>query len=137
MRTSALWSSARGTVAPVNDAGANGRAFICYAREDGDFALSLAAELRNCGVPVWIDRWSIEPGANWDAAIDHAIRACTSFVIVLSPDAVASAEVRGELRRALNETKFIVPLLHRVCEIPRQLETVQYVDFTGFASPSG
>jgi len=121
----------------VNDPEANGRAFICYAREDGDFALSLAAELRNCGVPVWIDRWNIEPGANWDAAIDHAIRACTSFVIVLSPDAVASAEVRGELRRALNETKFIVPLLHRVCEIPRQLETVQYADFTGLASPSG
>ena len=82
----------------MNDAGTNGRTFICYAREDGDFALSLAAELRNCGIPIWIDTWCIEPGADWDAAIDHAIRTCTAFVIVLSPHAVASAEVRGELR---------------------------------------
>jgi hypothetical protein len=127
----------RATVAPVTDEPPRDHTFICYAREDGDFALSLAGELRSRGVTIWIDKWSIEPAADWDRAIDDAIRACAAFVIVLSPDAVSSNEVRGELRRALNETKFIVPLLYRPCDVPRQLETVQYIDSTGVTSPSG
>jgi EAL domain-containing protein (putative c-di-GMP-specific phosphodiesterase class I) len=32
--------------------------FICYAREDQDFVLKLAANLKERGVRVWLDQFS-------------------------------------------------------------------------------
>jgi hypothetical protein len=49
---------------------------------------------------------------------------------VLSPAAVVSQEVRGELRTALDLRKRIVPVLHEPCEIPRQLKLIERLDFT-------
>src|SRR5262245_50048965 len=106
------------------------RVFICYAREDEEFVLKLAVNLKNRGVSVWLDQWDIAPGADWDQTIDNALQECTQFLIVLSPMAVTSKEVRSELRTALNLNKPIVPVLHQTCHIPRQLQVIQYVDFT-------
>jgi hypothetical protein len=36
--------------------------FLAYAREDLDFALKLARDLRERGVDVWIDKLNILPG---------------------------------------------------------------------------
>src|SRR5262245_13799113 len=102
--------------------------FICYARKDSKFVLELAANLKDRGVPVWLDQWRIEPSQDWDRAIDTAIHDCAKFLIVLSPLAVNSQEVRGELRVALDQNKPIIPVMYRPCHIPRQLRNVQYVD---------
>ena len=85
--------------------------------------------LRTRGIPIWLDA-DISPGADWDSNIDEQLRTCSSFLLVMSPAAVASAEVRGELRRALNQAKPIIPVLYRPCAIPRQLLNVQYLDFS-------
>ncbi len=102
--------------------------FLCYAREDEKFVLKLARNLKDRGVPLWVDQWEIRRG-DWDRAIDAALADCAYFLIVLSPTSVERTEVRGELRYALNRQKPIVPLLYQDCEIPRQLLTEQYVDF--------
>ena len=104
--------------------------FICHARRDEDFVLKLAANLKERGVPVWLDQWDIPPGTDWDLTIDNAIYDCARFLIVLSPAAVASQEVRGELRTALDEDKPIVSVLYQACRIPRQLRLIQHVDFS-------
>jgi TIR domain len=104
--------------------------FVCYARDDEGFVLDLAAKLKERGIPIWIDQTDIPPGANWDKAIDKALHDCASFLIVLSPAAIQSSEVTGELRTALDERKPIVPVLLEKCPIPRQLKNIQYVDFT-------
>lgn len=104
--------------------------FICYAREDSEFVFKLAANLKARGVPIWLDQLNIPPKGDWDRAIDQAIASCADFLIVLSPTAVDSKEVRGELRVALDEDKLILPVLYRPCQIPRQLRRIQYVDFT-------
>jgi hypothetical protein len=104
--------------------------FICYAREDQVFTLELAGNLRDRGIPVWIDQVDIPTGADWDMAIDDALYECATLLIVISPDAVSSTEVRGELRTALDEGKTILPLIHKACRIPRQLRLLQYADFT-------
>jgi hypothetical protein len=104
--------------------------FVCYARDDESFVLDLAAKLKERGIPIWIDQTDIPPGANWDKAIDKALHECVSFLIVLSPAAIQSSEVTGELRTALDESKPIVPVLLEKCPIPRQLKNIQYVDFT-------
>jgi WD40 repeat protein len=107
------------------------RVFFCYAREDENFALRLARELKQQGVEVWVDQWDIPPEADWDKTIDNALRECSRLLIVLSPASVQSSEVRGELRTALDLGKPILPILYRQCDIPRQLRIVQFVDFTG------
>jgi TIR domain len=104
--------------------------FVCYARDDEDFVLDLAAKLKERGISIWVDQADIPPGANWDKAIDKALHECASFLIVLSPAAIQSSEATGELRTALDERKPIVPVLLEKCPIPRQLKNIQYVDFT-------
>jgi len=106
------------------------RVFVAYSHKDRDFAHRLAANLRDAGVPVWVDRWDIPAGADWDQSIDDAVYECGHFLIVLSPESVASTEVRGELRIALNEGKTVVPVVHKDCRVPRQLQLKQWVDFT-------
>ena len=105
-------------------------AFISYSRGESEFARRLAEGLKAHGVRVWLDVWSIEPADDWDLAIERALRGCTIFVIILSPSAVASVEVRGELRAALSNRKRILPILYRSCEIPRQLQTIQHIELT-------
>src|SRR5262245_18369679 len=104
--------------------------FICYAREDEQFVLTLAGHLKSQGVPIWLDRWDIPAGVNWPNSIDRAIQGCAKFLIVLSPAAVASEEVQGELRTALDDQKPIIPVLYRDCRIPPRLRSLQYIDFT-------
>jgi hypothetical protein len=107
--------------------------FVCYARDDQEFVLKLAANLKERGVPVWLDQWDIPPSANWNKAIDNAIYECARFLIVLSPATVDSLEVQGEWITALEEKKPIDQVLHRQCRIPRQLRLFQHVDFTSCA----
>jgi predicted MPP superfamily phosphohydrolase len=104
--------------------------FFCYAREDQEFALKMAQNLKDRGVDIWIDQWNIRPGADWDREIDKAIDDCGKFLIILSPNSSESYEVRCELRTALDGKKKIFPILFKKCQIPRQLRVVQYSDFT-------
>ena len=104
--------------------------FVCYARDDEGFVRDLTASLKERGIPIWIDKDDIRPGTNWDNAIDNALHECALFLIVLTPAAIQSSEVMGELRTALDERKKIVPVLLEECPIPRRLKNIQYVDFT-------
>jgi hypothetical protein len=104
--------------------------FVCYTRSDQGFVLPLAEALREQEVPIWLDQWDIPASADWDKTIDNALYTCTEFLIILSPAAVESDEVRAELRVALSEQKPIVPVLYKECRIPRRLLLTQRVDFT-------
>jgi hypothetical protein len=104
--------------------------FFCYAREDQEFTLKLARNLKDRGANIWIDQWNIEPGADWDREIDKAIDDCGKLLIILSPNSTESMEVRAELRTALDGNKEIVPVLYKECRIPRQLRVLQSIDFT-------
>jgi hypothetical protein len=57
--------------------------FISYAREDHDFVLKLATELKDQGISVWLDQWDIPAGADWDQSIDSALHDCSQFLIIL------------------------------------------------------
>lgn len=107
-----------------------GHTFVSYARDDQEFVLRLATALKERGFLIWVDQWNIPAGADWDKCIDHALRDCGRVVVILSPASIASDEVRGELRTALNARKPVLPVLYRHCDIPRQLQLVQYVDLT-------
>jgi len=113
----------------------NDLVFVCYSREDEDFTLKLAANLKKQGIPIWLDQWDILTGSNWIRAIEKALSECTHLLLVLSPSSVESDEIKTEWLTALDEHKVVIPVLYRQCGIPIRLLSIPYIDFTS-SSPN-
>ena len=106
-------------------------AFVCYAREDMDFAEErLCAALMQRRRAVWIDVRDILAGTAWRDRVRRGIEACTAFLFVISPDSVASEHCREELADALALHKRIVPVIRRDVaddELPRSVAETEWV----------
>lgn len=105
--------------------------FICYSRRDEAFALRLARDLRDAGIGIWMDQLDIPAGAVWDKEVESALRVTRTTLVVLSPAAVASDNVRDEIGAAVDARDRIIPVLYQKCDVPLRLSRYQYVDFTG------
>lgn len=103
-----------------------GHIFISYSRKDQAYARQLANELKRRGFDVWIDG-RIDYGDRWWQEIVKAIRACSAFVVVMTPDAESSEWVEQEVLLAKREKKPIFPLLLKGQEFPL-LITVQFAN---------
>ena len=108
-----------------------GYVFVSYSHEDKYFVDDLVSGLEDQGVEIWYDKF-IPKGANWNQAIDDATYDCAKFLVVLSPSAMSSPEVEGELLRALKLRNPILPVLYEDCHIPRRLLSIQYIDLREF-----
>jgi hypothetical protein len=64
-----------------------GSLFISYASEDRPQALRVAADLRDAGLPVWLDRQQLDWGTDYTARIHAAIQQCALFLPILSQTA--------------------------------------------------
>ncbi len=104
-------------------------AFFSYCREDSDFALKLAEDLKVAGAQVWIDQLDIEPGTPWDRAVEAALTNSPRMLVVLSPVSVNSDNVRDEVSFALSRQKRVIPVLYRDCDVPFRLARLQHIDF--------
>ena len=110
-------------------------AFLSHSSLDHDFVTDLADALRRHGVPVWYSRTNIMGAQQWHDEIGAALRRCDWFLLVLSPNAVASMWVKRELIFALQQNQFenrIVPLLWQACDFDRLswvLPSFQIIDF--------
>ncbi len=107
--------------------------FLSYSRENSQFVLGLAQELKERGFRVWIDQMSIPAGADWDRSIDIGIRQSNLFVVVLSKNSVESMQVGSEIQLALDEHKPIFPVIYDDCEVPRILRRMQHVNFNSYS----
>ena len=104
-------------------------AFISYSREDSEFALRLAGDLKAAGAAVWLDQLDIAPGQRWAKAVQDALNDCPRMLVILSPSSASSTNVDDEVSFALEEKKTVIPVLYRECKIPFRLRPFQYVDF--------
>ena len=104
-------------------------AFFSYSRDDSEFALRLAEDLKAAGAAVWLDQLDIAPGQRWARAVQDALNNCHRLLIILSPSSVNSTNVEDEVAFALEEHKTVIPVLYRDCKVPFQLRPFQYVDF--------
>ncbi len=112
------------------------RIFISYSRTDGEFVKRLIADVINQGLNIWLDQRDIAAGQRWDRVIEQALQECDIFVVVLSPNSVASENVLDEISFAIQENKRILPVLYQNCEIPYRIARVQFVDFRGEYEPA-
>jgi hypothetical protein len=116
----------------------NNDVFISYRRKDLEFVTQLHQELTNRGISAWFDMENIEVADHWRSSIAEGIRGCKVFVLVLSPDAVVSVNIRKEVDLAEKHGKKIVPMMWRQTEIPVAFEYslagLQWIDFKETAS---
>lgn len=110
--------------------------FVSHSSVDRQFVNGLVDVLRRHGIPVWYSETNIQGAQQWHDEIGAALRRCDWFVLVLSPDAVASKWVKRELLYSLLQDRFegrIAPLLHRPCtpnDLSWTLSQMQMIDFS-------
>jgi hypothetical protein len=104
--------------------------FISYSRTNKDFALELAKELKAAGFLIWFDQLDIPTGSRWDDEIQKALEQCEIFMVILTPNSIASNNVKDEIGYAIDSNKRILPVLLENANIPFRLRRFQYVDFT-------
>ncbi len=103
-------------------------AFFSYSRDDSEFALRLAEDLKAAGANVWLDQLDIAPGQRWARAVQDALNNCQRLLVILSPSSVSSTNVEDEVAFALEEHKTVIPVFYRDCKVPFQLRPFHYVD---------
>src|SRR5215213_364068 len=104
--------------------------FISYSRNNSDFALRLARDLRAAGFDIWLDQLDIRAGARWDDEVEKALEKSTTFLIVLTPESIQSQNVKDEIGYAIDAGKHILPIILKSSNIPFRLRRFQYVDFS-------
>ncbi len=108
--------------------------FISYSHFESDFALKLAADLKNAGITVWMDRLEegIQVGDSWAIVLERAINNSSGLIAILSPEYVKSRYCRNELARADTLHCPILPiLLQRIPQTswPIEIQRTQYLSF--------
>jgi hypothetical protein len=104
--------------------------FISYHRADLGVAERLRAHLVANGVKTWMDHYDIPAGAYWPDEIDRGLNQSQLVVGLLSPDAVASRNVKNEWDWALQNDKQLILLMTRPCVIPHRYVSINFLDAT-------
>ena len=113
-------------------------AFLSHASSNQRFASRLASVLNRHGVAIFFSRKDIRGAQQWHDELGRALMRCDWFLLLLSPQAVASEWVKRELAFALQEERYrgrIVPLLYRKCDpdaLSWVLKTIEFVEFRNF-----
>src|ERR1035437_1872708 len=96
--------------------------FISYSRKDSAQAEQLAEQLTSAGLSCWIDKSGIVGGEKWATEIVEGIRACTTFIILLSPNSIGSENVLRELSLASEKRKRVLPVDLEPTVLPASFE---------------
>lgn len=109
--------------------------FISYVHENQDAVNRLAKELRDRGVTVWLDRYSIDPGARWRDAIKKAIQSGSFFMACFSKEYnerdknYMNEELTiaiDEMRERSSDKTWFIPVLINDSRIPsRRISAVE------------
>jgi len=95
--------------------------FVSYAHDDKTLVYPELRRIRSFGIRVWYDE-GIEPGAEWPEAIATALDGATAFLVMITPGAVASRNVRNEINAALNWGKPVFAVHLAQTALPKGLE---------------
>jgi hypothetical protein len=114
------------------------RVFLCHASQDKPVVRELYKRLLAEGwIDPWLDEEKLLPGHDWDLEIEKAVESSDVVLLFLSSHSVSrEGYVQKEIRFALNmalfkpaETIFIIPLRLDNCLVPRNLNSIQYIDY--------
>lgn len=105
--------------------------FLSYSHKNADWMRKVRDSLQAAELTVWTDE-GIEPGTpEWDKAIEDALTHSKAMIVILSPRAKESDNVRNEIHYARNNQVATFPLLVAGDEktaVPLLLAGGQYID---------
>jgi pimeloyl-ACP methyl ester carboxylesterase len=104
--------------------------FISYQRSDDAFAQRVRAQLVAHGVRTWMDQFDIPVGAYWPDAVDEGLTASDIVVGILSPDALASRNVKNEWDWAIANDKRLMLVRVLPCAVPHRYISLNFIDAT-------
>jgi hypothetical protein len=112
--------------------------FISYAHKNGEIAASLASQLDDIGLKVFLAERNLTPSENWEPAIRAALRDAKIILCLITPESKASAWVHAEAGAAWVLEKPILPALRlvepseliEILRLPhaRRIETPEQID---------
>lgn len=94
-------------------------AFVSHAWEDKEeIAAPLATALRNYGISVWYDEFSLKVGDSLRRSIDRSLALSKYGIVIVSPHFLSKEwpqrELDGLVAREIAGTKVILPVWHRI-----------------------
>lgn len=102
--------------------------FLSFAGEDRYIAEQVLAFLTKAGVRVFYDK-QMRSDANWDMAIEQALKDCSRMVLLLSSSSMPfKQEVHREWFPFHRKDKPIHSLLLEECELHSRFESLNYID---------
>jgi TIR domain len=87
------------------------KTYLSYAWPDQDLAKELYDGLQKAGHEVWFDEYELDSGYAWGRRIDNALKTSQAMIVLISPDAMNSKEVRREIAYALVTQNFAFRVL--------------------------
>ncbi len=88
--------------------------FLSYAHSDETIAKKVAEGLEGAGLKVWYDGREILPGDNWADKMGRALKESEAMVVLLTPAALRSPNVRRNIDYALGEPTYrqrLIPVI--------------------------
>src|SRR5690348_8661195 len=89
------------------------RIFVSHSHQDNTWCREFVQAMQRADCDVWFDEKGLSGGDVWIQTIQNELQARDIFVVVLSPEAVASQWVQREIQLALATNKRIVPVLYK------------------------
>ncbi len=109
--------------------------FISYRKEDKASADRICGALERDNIKCWIAPRDVPVGSEWAASIVQALKACSSFVLVLSSNSKNAKQISREAELADNAGLPIITVRIEDVEPPPELQyflgNVQWLDAFG------
>lgn len=111
------------------------KVFVCHASEDADTAWAVSCHLLDAGFTVWLDRFCIQPGQDWQYAIQDGVRSSEIVLLLVSSSSVSKTGfLQQELSWVVEQARlrpkgvvYVLPLLLDDTKPPRTIEGLQWV----------
>ncbi|HEX3052147.1 MAG TPA: SUMF1/EgtB/PvdO family nonheme iron enzyme [Aggregatilineaceae bacterium] len=105
--------------------------FISYSRRNLEFVHKLDTALSACGKASWFDQKKdplegLLPGSKWWDEIKHGIESADNFLLIISPESIASPYCNAEIAHAIQHEKRLLTVLY--CGNRREADNLKAVD---------
>ncbi|MFM7168713.1 MAG: toll/interleukin-1 receptor domain-containing protein, partial [Planctomycetaceae bacterium] len=127
----------------MSDAAAQYDVFLSYSSADHVAVERLAKELQARGCRCFLDRWYLQVGRDWVAALERALSGSRSVAIVLGPGELGRWQQRERAwaldRMASLQDQFpVIPVLLPGAEAPAGfLQQLMWIDLRGADADAG
>lgn len=110
--------------------------FLCHNNVDKPEVIKIANELAKHGIKAWLDKNDIEPGGDWQDAIDQQIDAVDAAVIFIGDSGLGpwqKEEIKSFLNQYVTRKCRVIPVflpsVQVTPKLPNVLKNFHFVDF--------